>query len=365
MHYHAPDKQRARVVIFYRDFKDYPCEPEPGYGYDDYGYKRHRGLYINALMTARVLRKLGIACDLAAVQHARDVGKVLAKRPDATHAIFQAIWIDADKMCELLAQFPAVHFVVRTHSQIGFLQVEPSAVRTLRALLLAEQQMLNLTVSANTTRLQHFLQGTYKSPVLYLPNLYDVERVERKRDEAHQHKLLRVGSFGAHRLLKNHTPAAAAALLIAQRRNSDLEFYVNGDREENLTKKNAVLHALQAMFADLPWARLVTVPWQEWSEFRATVAHMDLCMQVSFTETFNIVTADAVCEGVPSVVSDAIEWTPRSWHANVDSAEDVARVGSHLLWDHHAAAEGLRALEDYEKNARALWLGYLDSNPTV
>jgi hypothetical protein len=363
MHYHHPDKSRARVVIFYRDFKDYPCDSDD-YGYDEYGYKRHRGLYINALMTARVLRKLGIVCDLAAVNDVSDVRTVLAKRTDVTHAIFQAIWIDVGPMCDLLATFPGTHFIVRTHSQIGFLQVEPRAIAILRGLLVTEQQMLNLTVSANTTKLQHFLEGTYKTPVVYLPNLYDVDRVARKRDESHRHRLLRIGSFGAHRLLKNHTTAAAAALLIAQRHGSDLEFYVNGGREENV-EKGTILRALEAMFADVPWAKLVVVPWAEWAQFRATIAFMDLCMQTSFTETFNIVTADAASEGVPSVVSDAIEWTPRSWHANVDDAEDIARVGAHLLWDHHAAQEGLRALEDFEKRARAIWLDYLDSNPTV
>jgi hypothetical protein len=121
---------------------------------------------------------------------------------------------------------------------------------------------------------------------------------------------------------------------------------------------------MKAMFDRLSWAKLIESPWAEWSQFRATVAHMDLCMQVSFTETFNIVTADAVAEGVPSVVSSAIEWTPERWHADVDNAADIARVGSALLWDTHAAEEGLHALERYLKCGLKHWLEYLDSNPT-
>jgi hypothetical protein len=205
----------------------------------------------------------------------------------------------------------------------------------------------------------------YKSKVLHLPNLYDIERVHRKRDESHDHRVLRIGSFGAHRLLKNHTTAAAAALMMAERRGSDLEFTVNGGREENGGKPNSIMTSLRNMFDRVPWARLIEAPWAEWSQFRQTVAHMDLCMQVSFSETFNIVVADGVCEGVPSVVSNAIEWTPSDWHAHVDDADHIAHVGSHLLWDTHGATEGLRALETHQHAAKDEWMEYLLSNPTL
>lgn len=365
-------KSDARVAVFYRDFKDYACDYNDGGkgpydggsgGYGGKGYKQHRGLYINALMTARVLRKHGIQCDLAPVGQVSDVVAYL-KDHCPTHAVFQAIWVPAKDMGELCVAHPRVHFVVRAHSQVGFLQVEPRAVKILRELLYLEQQVLNLTFSANSSRLTEFLVDTYKSPVEYLPNLYDFDRVSRKRDESHDHRVLRVGCFGAHRLLKNHTTAAAAALMMAERRSSDLEFYVNSGRQENVAR-NAIIDSLRAMFSNLLWAKLVEVPWQEWSSFRQVVAHMDLCMQPSFTETFNIVTCDAVCEGVPSVVGPAIEWVPERWKANTDDAADIARVGSHLLWDVRGAAEGLKALETFQASAVKRWVAYLDSNPTL
>jgi hypothetical protein len=241
--------------------------------------------------------------------------------------------------------------------------VEPNAIKTLRDLLFAQELQLNLTVSSNTLRLQSFLQNSYKSKILYLPNLYDLERVTRKRDESHGHRVLRVGSFGAHRLLKNHTTACAAAMMMAQRHSSDLEFFVNAGRAEN-DKGDQVLQSIKYMLARVPWARLIETPWCEWSEFRQIVANMDLCLQVSFTETFNIVTADATAEGVPSVVSDAIEWAPADWKAAVDDAADIARVGARLLWDTHGAEEGLAALTTFCKNGVKTWLDYLDSNPT-
>jgi hypothetical protein len=35
---------------------------------------------------------------------------------------------------------------------------------------------------------------------------------------------------------------------------------------------------------------------------------MDICMQVSFSETFNIVSADSVVNAVPIVVSKEVTW---------------------------------------------------------
>lgn len=365
MHYCNPNLKSAHVLVFHRDFKEYGNDYDD-YDADDYGSegygKSHRGLGINALLTVKVLRKHGVRADLCPVIDLASVRAALRKYVP-THAFFQALWISGQDQAELCAQFPNTHFIIRTHSQIGFLQVEPGAIKILRDLLRLQESVLNLTVSSNTERLREFLHKTYKQRVVYLPNLYDMERVESKRDESHDHRLLRIGSFGAHRLLKNHTTAAAAALMMAERRGSDLEFYVNAGRREG-AKSNSILTSLENMFADLRWAKLVEVAWEEWSEFRHTVAHMDLCLQVSFTETFNIVTADAVCEGVPSVVSEAIEWAPRRWMAEVDNAHDIARVGSALLWDTHGAEDGLYALRKYEKHAIALWLEYLDSNPT-
>ncbi len=203
MFYHDPNKQAAHVVVFYRDFKDYDDYGGGGEYGSEGGYGHcHRGLGINALMTVKVLRKNGIRADLCAVWDVKGVREQLTKF-NPTHAVIQALWITAEDQSSLCADFPDTHFIVRCHSQIGFLQVEPGAIKTLRDDLFLQEGLLNLTVSANTRRLQEFLHHTYKSAVLYLPNLYDLERVQRKRDESHDHRVLRIGSFGAHRLLKN------------------------------------------------------------------------------------------------------------------------------------------------------------------
>lgn len=352
MFYTNPDMKSAHLIIYYRNF----MAVNSNYC--------HVGLGVNALHTAKVLRRQGMRVDVQGVREPADIEKHLDSLLfPPTHVLIEAPWITIPNLGYFLSKYHTVHFVVRAHSQIGFLQVEAGAIDLIRQMILLQESALNFTNASNSERLIDFLNKTYTGNSLFLPNLYDLERVHRKRDTDHQYRRLLIGSFGALRLLKNHTTAAAAAMMIAERRRCDLEFYVSVNREENPGSKG-ILQAIRNMFARVPWATLVESPWEPWASFRRTVAAMDLCMQTSFTETFNLATADATAEGVPVVVSSAIEWAPSHWMASVDDAADCARVGMALLSDPQSAEEGLKALRSYVERGTAIWLKYLGSNPT-
>lgn len=321
----------------------------------------HSGLGVNTGHTVRVLRRNHVRVDAFAASGVKPLREYLAAHRSLTHCLLEAPWVDTPSMRALCEAFPDIHFVVRVHSQVGFLQQEAGAVRLVREQLLLQEQVHNLTIAANSERLCEFLRTVYTGDCLHLPNLYHVERAHRRRRAAHDHRLLRVGAFGAIRLLKNHLSAAAAALMIAQQRDCDLEFHINVGREEHSGK--GVWHAMLQLFRDVPYATLVPVPWSDWPDFRRKVAHMDLAMQPSMTETFNLVTADAAAEGIPSVVGMAIEWVPRDWQAEVDSVADIARVGSSLLSDRFAGERGLAALKRYADNAERAWLAWLGRQP--
>ena len=53
---------------------------------------------------------------------------------------------------------------------------------------------------------------------------------------------------------------------------------------------------------------LIEVGWLERNSFLELISKMDLSMQVSLTETFNIVAADSVFMGIPVVISNEIDW---------------------------------------------------------
>jgi hypothetical protein len=72
-----------------------------------------------------------------------------------------------------------------------------------------------------------------------------------------------------------------------------------------------------------------------------------------------MVTADGIAEGVPSVVSDAIEWAPDYWKAEMDDVNDIARVGRQLIHDPRATYDGLVALEQHNRDGFEVWEEFL------
>ena len=123
--------------------------------------------------------------------------------------------------------------------------------------------------------------------------------------------------------------------------------------------RGPLVHAIQQMTTGLPHVRVVENGWQSWPQFRQTVRHMHLLLQPSYTETFNVVTADGVAENVPSVVSHAIEWAPDNWKAQVDDVHEIANVGCRLLQDRRASGRGIRALRKYNHRAMCFWDEFL------
>lgn len=322
------------------------------------GPASHVGLGVNALQTAKCLRSHGVLADALGVWAPASIGDALQKDSSITHCILEAPWIPTVEKEKLIQAFPRVEFVERCHSQIGFLQVEAGAIALFRQSALLESANLNFRIAGNSNRFCQFFQQSYNYHCLYLPNLYDVTRPSTWKHH-NPGNPLRMGSFGALRLLKNHTTAAAAAMMTARRRNVDLEFYVNVNREEH---GKGILASLTNMFAGLSWAKLKQAEWMSWAEFSTFIAHMDLCFQLSFTETFNIVTADAAAVHVPSVVSEAIDWIPRDWVAPEDSPEAAATIADHLLSDPHAGATGRQALQHYVSGAVLRWKQYLNQS---
>jgi hypothetical protein len=159
---------------------------------------------------------------------------------------------------------------------------------------------------------------------------------------------LRLGLFGACRILKNGLTAAAAAASLAATLRVPTELYVS---ESN--------HAMRELCEGVPNLKVVATGWLPWAKFRQIVGHMHLLLQPSFTESFNVVTADGVHQGVPSVVSDAIDWAPARWQANPDDAEDLVRVALYLLRTPQAVEDGRRALVSYVGRGVQTWTEFL------
>jgi hypothetical protein len=315
----------------------------------------HIGLGVTALNAAKSMRAAGIQADVWPITSAADLRSQLTKST-ATHVVVSAPWIQTADLAQLCADFRDTRFAVNCHSNLGFLQADPSAMRLVREGLDLGRCTWNFQVAANCERLARWVESAYGSPCLRLPNVYYLGDRPAPKREPYTAGTLRIGAFGATRALKNLLTAAGAAVEIANARRADLEFWISSGRNEGA---GPVIEAVKQMMHGLAHVRLVENGWQTWPQFRQTVRHMHLLLQPSYTESFNVVTADGVAEGVPTVVSDAIEWAPASWKAKVDDAGDIARVGLKLLSSRSAAKQGHRALLKHNSTAFAHWRGFM------
>jgi hypothetical protein len=320
----------------------------------------HIGLGVSAFTNYLVLRQHNIETHVFAIRNSGELVEEIRKYEQEhlrklTHVVIAAPWIHTTDLRYLANHYKHIQFVVISHSNVGFLQADPSGMRLLREGLELSKELSNFHVGGNCHRFVCWLQEAYGSSAVFLPNLYPVSG----RTKFWNHRdTLKIGAFGAIRPLKNMLTSCAAAIIIANELEVPTEFHVNVGREEGGT--GTILNSAKQMCANLPNFTLVEDPWSPWDKFKHIVGSMDLLMQVSYTESFNMVTADGISLGVPSVVSNAIDWAPKSWQAKCDDALDVAKVGLRLLLDNKLREEGMKSLQEHTEKGFHTWLRYLE-----
>jgi hypothetical protein len=315
----------------------------------------HIGLGVAAVNTAKVLRREGIQTNVWPILSAADL-RAKMKVQSAEQVIISAPWIPTEELQSLAADFSETYFAVTCHSNVGFLQADPNGVKLVRETLELEMATHNVRLAGNSRRFCRWMEDTFGGRCHFLPNLYYLDGPPLRQRTFCGGGSLRIGIFGAVRPLKNLMSAAGAALEISRNLRAPLELWLSAGRSEG--GGETVMAAVKEMVAGLPNVKLVLKGWQSWPAFRKTVAHMHLLLQPSYTESFNMVTADGAAEGVASVVSEAIDWAPEDWKADVDDVLNIARVGRRLLCDTTAADEGIRALEEYVANGIAAYRKY-------
>jgi glycosyltransferase involved in cell wall biosynthesis len=349
-HLVTPDPGTVHVVIAYKNFA-----ASKGIS--------HIGLGVTAMTNAKILNAAGFWTEVWPIVSIDELRSKIAAAQRSTpgtpvtHVVISAPWLATADLAALATLFHQVDFSVVSHSNVGFLQADPNGITLLRQAGDLQTGSLNFHIGANSQKFIDWWQEVYHQPMRWLPNMYAVTTDEH----VHQHwtpgATFRIGSFGALRPLKNLLTAGAAALEVAQRLQTRLEFNISAGRAEG--GGDTVLRGLLAMYADLPDATVVQNGWQSWPVFLRLVRSMDLLLQPSYTESFSMVTADAIGQGVPVVGSDAIDWLPRRWIASNDDASSIADVAAELLLSPHAAKEGLPALKYHNATGLRSWSAIL------
>jgi hypothetical protein len=278
---------------------------------------------------------------------ANEIDKFLHKyRPNI--CVIEAIWVTPTKLAELIDLHPHIKFVIRIHSREPFLAMEGNAIEWIR-------EYANIaTVSFNhkQTSADMLLLGIHNT---YLPNIYPLVKYCGSPFRHKQH-LYKIGCFGAIRPFKNQLSQAVAAILFADARKSVVHFYINGTRVEQ--RGDSVLKNLRALFSGTRH-KLIETGWLTHDEFLNLAKKMDACMQVSFTETFNIVTADCISQHVPVVVSAAIDWLDMK-KADPNNVFDIANTLDYVIKNREAVVEdSIEDLNEYSNAARTRWFRFL------
>jgi len=276
------------------------------------------GLYNSANFVVDFLQKNGVETKLISVLDGNSLDKEITRfNPDIV--VLEALWVTPAKLQELIniKRHSKRRWVIRIHSKAPFLANEGVATAWIRDYTRINSSRIFL--APNTSELTNQLRAVFpKGRFITLPNLYQLTNIKFNKKE--KSNIIDVGCFGAIRPMKNQYQQAIAAIDLANKRGLKLRFHINGTRVEQNGLN--VLKNIRLLFKDKH--ELIEHGWMTHSEFLKVISKMDIGTQVSFSESFNIVSADFVQSGVPIVVSDDIEWMPRLLRVSPTESEKIS-----------------------------------------
>ncbi len=344
---HLKHKEQIRILFILRE-KNY-------YGSNSAPY----GLLNSCKMVSECLKDKGIESDIVLVKDSNHIDReVFNYKP--THVILEAIWCPPYKLEELLniKRYKHIKWSIRLHSKIPFIAQERLAFQWLSDYNKISKKHHNFKISSNNEKFTKEINNTLGFSMELMPNCYPLD--DSIRPNTHSiGKIINIGCFGALRTLKNQLQQAVCAIYVANKLNKKLRFHIN-DSSTYEREGASILNNLIHIFKDTPH-ELVIHKWNNHHGFVKLVKEMDLGMQVSFSETFNITAADFVMAGIPIVGSEEIEFLSHKYQAEPTNFEDIINklefIIKYKIFGFHIINEIL--LRHQVKNSIKIWLKYL------
>ena len=337
-------------------------------GYSDKAYDSiSTGMFNSSRFVNDMLIAEGVSSNLTIVTDNNDIDReVTAFRP--SHVIIEGFWVVPEKFDILKALHPTVTWIVRCHSELPFLAQEGVAIDwTL------EYLDRGIFVSGNSKRIQREIRSIARSckilseadlikqtPLLTncYPTNFDAPIIKPILNTE-----INIGCFGAIRPMKNQLMQAISAIEFAEANNLVLKYHINANRIE-MNGANA-LRNIKSLFEKQPIHTLVEHQWEVHEDFLELVSQMDICLQISFTETFNIVAADSVFKGIPVVVSKEVAWASRPY-ADPTSFQNIVSAIQYVFENGlEIATSNQNKLLTYLDNSKTLWIQYIKNDIVV
>jgi hypothetical protein len=321
------------------------------------------GLYNSSNYLNIILNTMGIE---SYVDYAIDnncIDRIVTKhRP--THVIIEALWVVPPKFNILCQLHPKIKWIIRFHSDMPFIACEGIAMSWISKYSMFK----NLYIGCNAPRffreVKVFLKAKNLSDneinekVIYLPNYYPVDTFKTKPKEEKDE--INICCFGALRPLKNQLIQAISAIEFANKINKKLRYHINATRVE--TNGLPVYNNIKGLFTELSSDNfeLVEHSWYDKEEFLSVCSQMDIGLQVSFSETFNIVGCDMLSQGVPIVCSYDIPWsTNTKYNASPTDSVDITNK---LLLTYENIEDNVKlnteSLSEYVEKTKQIWYDY-------
>lgn len=339
-------KRRILFILKYRS-----TYQEPTYSY---GHYFSSGLYWSAKFVVDMLQDSGVDAKLVQVIDNNDIDREVHRfRPDTV--VIEALWVVPAKFDILKRLYPKIDWLVRIHSNVPFLANEGIAIDWIKQYLAK-----GVKVAVNQDRAYSDLRAVTEAAhlpikdLLYLPNYYP--KVEKLKFTQGSSKSVHIGCFGAIRPMKNQLLQAISAIRYADHARKVLFFYINSGRIE---QGDAALSNLEALFKNTRH-HLIQFGWMPHDRFLHAIRHLDLGMQVSLSETFSIVAADLVFEGVPIIVSPEVEWASGISKVNPTDGTEITRaIKKQLTFRRLNVRLNRKNLNKYSSESRKTWLNFL------
>lgn len=288
------------------------------------------GLFNSASFMVQMLQNSGIDAEIEVAIDNNCIDRLVQKHKP-THVIIEALWVVPSKFSVLTKLHPKVRWIIRIHSEMPFMAGEGMAMDWIGEYI----NFPTIDIGVNAPRMLNEIQAylavkkswdreQVEKRVFYLPNYYPQQY---KQKEFNRDKYwIDIGCFGAVRPLKNHMLQAVAALKFAKRIDKQLRFHINSGRIE--MKGDPVMNNLRGFFQHLADTghQLIGHEWAPREEFLETCGTMDIGLQCNFSETFNIVTADLISQGVPIVGSSEIPWACDFFNARATESDEIADI---------------------------------------
>lgn len=175
---------------------------------------------------------------------------------------------------------------------------------------------------------------------------------------------INIGCFGAIRNMKNHVNQALAAIKTADYNGLTLHFHINGTRAEG-PGAESILKNLRSIFNGTKH-QLIEHAWLTHDDFLELFKKIDILTQVSFSETFNVVCADAVVSRVPVVASAQVNWLHNTYSRvpNPNDLVDIFMSINQILYlekdkYHKLLNQQLEQLRKYNNKSEEIWLNWI------